>query len=101
MKKRLVYFSMIIILLFAAAACVSDGQLEMAPSQVQDGGKIPVETEDALPATPSQAAPEATKEQAAGEDKIPTARIGLQATDPEIVSLASGEIQLVEFFAFW
>ncbi len=31
----------------------------------------------------------------------PTPRAGLVATDPSTVSLASGEIQLVEFFAFW
>lgn len=33
--------------------------------------------------------------------QIPTPRAGLTATDPETVLLASGEIQLVEFFAFW
>jgi len=32
---------------------------------------------------------------------VPTARVGLQGTDPEVVNLASGDIQLVEFFAFW
>jgi hypothetical protein len=31
----------------------------------------------------------------------PTPRAGLVATDPSTVNLASGEIQLVEFFAFW
>jgi len=31
----------------------------------------------------------------------PTPRSGLVATDPSTVTLASGEIQLVEFFAFW
>ena len=30
-----------------------------------------------------------------------TARVGLQGTDPGTVTLASGDIQLVEFFAFW
>lgn len=32
---------------------------------------------------------------------VPTARVGLQGTDPGTVNLASGDIQLVEFFAFW
>lgn len=31
----------------------------------------------------------------------PTPRVGLVATDPSTVNLASGDIQLVEFFAFW
>jgi hypothetical protein len=31
----------------------------------------------------------------------PTARPGLEATDPETVDLASGKPTLLEFFAFW
>jgi hypothetical protein len=31
----------------------------------------------------------------------PTPRPGLEASDPATVSLASGKVQLVEFFAFW
>ena len=31
----------------------------------------------------------------------PTPRAALDATDPSTVSLGSGEIQLVEFFAYW
>lgn len=39
--------------------------------------------------------------QGSNQEAKPTARAGLQATDPETVSLGSGDIQLVEFFAFW
>jgi hypothetical protein len=38
------------------------------------------------------------------EESLPTAPVvkaGLEATDPTQVQLASGEPQLVEFFAFW
>ena len=35
------------------------------------------------------------------EATAPVVRTELEATDPSTVSLASGEIQLVEFFAFW
>ena len=31
----------------------------------------------------------------------PTPRVDMEATDPAMVSLASGRVQLVEFFAFW
>lgn len=31
----------------------------------------------------------------------PTPRSGLEATDPTTVNLASGQVQMVEFFAFW
>lgn len=34
-------------------------------------------------------------------DVVPTAREGLEATDPSTVVLASGKPTLVEFFAFW
>jgi len=32
---------------------------------------------------------------------VPTPRAGLESTDPATVHLASGDIQLIEFFAFW
>lgn len=31
----------------------------------------------------------------------PTVRPGLEATDPQTFQLASGQVQLVELFAFW
>ena len=31
----------------------------------------------------------------------PPLKTGLEATDPSVVKLVSGELQLVEFFAFW
>jgi hypothetical protein len=31
----------------------------------------------------------------------PPVKTGLEATDPSTVSLASGELQFIEFFAFW
>jgi hypothetical protein len=35
------------------------------------------------------------------ENVRPTPRPALDATDPSTVTLGSGEIQLVEFFAYW
>jgi flagellar basal body-associated protein FliL len=32
---------------------------------------------------------------------VPTARAGLESTNPATVKLASGDIQLIELFAFW
>ena len=37
----------------------------------------------------------------ADEGNDPILKTGLEATEPTSVSLASGEFQLVEFFAFW
>ena len=33
--------------------------------------------------------------------EVPTARAGLESTNPEEVKLASGDLQLIELFAFW
>jgi hypothetical protein len=42
-----------------------------------------------------------TQSEIGEEQIIPTPRTGLESTDPASVNLASGEIQLVEAFAFW
>ena len=61
-----------------------------------------IETEEpnigSVPATEDSPAP---TEVVAEENLQPTPRSGLESTDPSVVNLASGEIQLVEFFAFW
>lgn len=54
-----------------------------------------------IPATEIQAASEPTQAEVVEEQVVPTPRSGLQATDPSTVNLASGQIQLVEAFAFW
>lgn len=70
--------------------------------------------EDPMPTSEDQTggypAPEdpgpTSEEQVAGypapsEEAPPPLKTELEATDPDTVSLASGELQLVEFFAFW
>jgi hypothetical protein len=56
--------------------------------------------EVSAPQQPEETQPSADAYPAPGED-IPRLKTELEATDPSTVSLASGEIQLVEFFAFW
>lgn len=46
-------------------------------------------------------ADEATEDAVLEEMAAPTPRADLYATDPATVSLASGDVQLVEMFAFW
>ncbi len=54
-----------------------------------------------IPATEADQATEATQAEITEAPVIPTARAGLESTDPATVNLNSGEIQLVEAFAFW
>ena len=59
------------------------------------------EEEAVVQPTEETDAVQATEEQPAAEEIVPTARVGLQATDPTTANLASGDLQLIEAFAFW
>lgn len=50
---------------------------------------------------PPSPRPSAVEPTSAASQPTPTLRVGLQATDPQTVVLASGKPQLVEFFAYW
>jgi hypothetical protein len=56
-------------------------------------GGVPVREPDASEVTPDSSFVET--------DPSPTIRPDLHATDPKEVVLASGKLQLIEFFAFW
>ncbi|MBS1250778.1 MAG: hypothetical protein MAG431_02374 [Chloroflexi bacterium] len=78
--------------------------------EIKEPTPVPQQTETATTAveeteavseeapTPSQTELSETEVE---EKPVPTVRPELMATDPETVNLASGDIQLVEFFAFW
>ena len=54
-----------------------------------------------VPATDIQESSESTEEAVIEEQAPPAPRTGLESTDPATVNLASGQLQLVEVFAFW
>ena len=60
-----------------------------APTEAEDSPPDPTATEETVAATDAPAAEECPYNPA------------LHATNPQTVSLASGRLQLVEFFAFW
>jgi cytoskeletal protein RodZ len=79
---------------------------ETVTEQLESGvdEPAPTETETEVSAAQQDATEDVAVDQQESQDEeqlIPTARIGLVATNPEDVNLASGDIQLVEFFAFW
>ncbi|MCG3206862.1 MAG: hypothetical protein FOGNACKC_00461 [Anaerolineae bacterium] len=70
----------------------------------------PTPTEPVAAATPTDTPPPPTiaptdtpvpEPPAAMPEFRPSTRTALAATDPATVALASGKVQLVEFFAFW
>ena len=79
------------------------------PALAADATETPLPTESpTMEAITDKVEPTATEETsgggAAAEDAVamvPTPRADLYATDPAIVNLASGEVQLIEMFAFW
>jgi hypothetical protein len=68
-----------------------------APAETENPDVAPTQTEEAAPTTaPPTAAPTE-----APSGTTPLGSPELHATNPTNVSLASGKVQLVEFFAFW
>ena len=67
------------------------------PAPTEEIAEFPAES------TTTPVEPTATTEptEAPTETPAPTPRPGLEATDPATVQLGAGQVQLVEFFAFW
>jgi hypothetical protein len=64
---------------------------------------VSVEGESYPPPSPAYPAPESEPGgfPSPDLDPPPPVKVSLEATDPSTVNLASGELQFVEFFAFW
>ncbi len=60
--------------------------VQLSPTQAENSTALPTQS-----LQPTSSPPASRKE----------IKAGLEASDPGAVQLASGEIQLVEFFAFW
>jgi hypothetical protein len=84
-----------IILLTLAVAVAGCGAPQATPAEVA----APAATPTSLSPVQTAAPVETPVETPAAA--MPTARAGLEATDPTSVNLASGKPALVEFFAFW
>jgi hypothetical protein len=92
-RKRSIALYMLAAALFALSACTTPADLAPAPTATPAADEV---ESDSAPA-------EEPQEQAqAAETPLPRVpRQALEATDPSTVVLASGQPQLVEFFAFW
>jgi multidrug efflux pump subunit AcrA (membrane-fusion protein) len=92
MPRRL---PIILLTLMAVVVVAGCGAAPATPAEVAAPPATQAPPPQAQTAAPSEmpAKPEAAS--------TPTARAGLEATDPTGVALASGKPALVEFFAFW
>lgn len=90
--KPLFFFAWVALMFLSACqgADSSAGALATTPAGSDDGATdFPLTLTPPIAPTPTAANPQAQ------------ARTELIATDPDTVELASGQVQLIEFFAFW
>ena len=103
MKPRFLFQALGLVAVLLTASCAPASTPLPAPTEA--AVVVPTtaaNTDTSVPemtATPQEAAPAPT--QAVEVQVVPTSRgPKLEATDPATVSLASGQLQLVEFFRF-
>jgi hypothetical protein len=78
-----------------------DAMILATPQQVQPAASLPTAAADEIQPQPTQTAAPATELPTAAPQGIATSRgPDLEASDPATVNLASGGLQLVEFFRF-
>lgn len=102
MKDKGILFVLGLIGLVVLAACSGAGS--SVATQADLGAEpTPTEAMDAVGETPTMApaVDEAAEPTATEQAEVVEVRAGLEASNPSDFEVASGEVQLVEFFAFW
>jgi hypothetical protein len=96
MKPRLIFLTVTLVAMLVAVSCAPAA--DVTPIAVStDAVVIPATEAEELVATPlSPTATQSVEVQAVATSRGPN----LEATDPTTVSLASGQLHLVEFFRF-
>jgi len=87
----------IVVVFILAGGNKESEQVVVQPALVDEVTAVDTE----IPATEIQQSVDPTQSEVVEDQILPTPRAGLESTDPATVSLVSGEIQLVEVFAFW
>jgi outer membrane biosynthesis protein TonB len=99
--------------IFLLAACANAPTQppaeEAAPAVPSPSEALNIETESAEVVEPADEPAPATVEPASAavseptptDDEVREVRAGLEASNPSGFEIASGDVQLVEFFAFW
>ena len=106
MKRKMTWFAILVILVVVVlgAGCAT-GDNAIQAENPQESVELGTSEKPDSTLTPAEADPvEMEATEAAPNNKaedITALKQGLEATDPDGVSLTSGEIQLIEFFAFW
>jgi len=106
--RILVVIVAVLILVIGISAVLIVGRIKPTEGELADAipvevssEEIPQKDKDAVVKTNEESTPGPAETILEDELIVPTARTGLTSTNPGVVDLASGELQLVEFFAFW
>ena len=103
-KNKIISVLLIALLLIGIAVVfVVTGRNERTEQITDQSAQVEeiVNADTEVPITEVQEAAESTEEAVIEEQAPPAPRAGLESTDPATVNLASGQLQLVEVFAFW
>jgi len=109
MKKNIFMTAgLILIMIFLIPACMPDAARpeKSVVYSTSTAGNVKLKNPEAGASseteTPTAMGP-AQDEPTEENEKVPTptVRSGLEATDPDSVQIAAGDVQLIEFFAFW
>lgn len=102
-KVKYLILSVVLVSVFIMTACgQTKQQAPDAASPMEDAPAVesPIAVADAAQSPTAEPVPDDTSEPVA-EMVAPTPRPEMAATDPSTVTLATGDVQLVEFFAYW
>lgn len=107
-RRGLVTTAVLLAVLLVASACSPGGEVSApaersataSPTIAPERDEV---TQGPQPTEALDSTPEPTQEVAATDppEELPLGSPSLKASDPTTVSLAAGQPQLLEFFAFW
>ena len=79
----------------------TEGELADPVPTVVNSKQLPQKNTEAVVLTGEEVTQEPTEAVLGAELVVPTVRTGLESSNPGAANLASGGLQLIEFFAFW
>ena len=103
-KNKIIGVFIVALLIFGITVVfVVSGRSERTEQIIDQSAQVEeiVLADTEIPATDIKEAAEPTEKAVVEEQAPPDPKAGLESTDPSTVNLASGQLQLVEVFAFW
>lgn len=97
-RNTLILVGVLVLLAVILVACTGGAVPDEILMPEAQGGDEPVSADNSVPQDDQS---EALEAEVVEEPEVKLPREGLEATDSSTVVLASGQPQIVEFFAYW